>query len=363
MERLRDPLLVQPPASHEKRSSWHQELTAIRSGERLLVCHAALVLAYAVTASGIVYLKLSMNVAAVDSVAFSFWRFVGSTPLLLALAAANDGAKPHPTARSLAWLAVLGVLLVLNQLFSNLGVQLAGALIATVMQPFTPVVSAAMAVVVGQERLSVMTAAAFLLAVAGAVIVAAGRGESSRSQRSSTHVAAGFVCLLINTSSFAAYCVLMKKVVREHSAAFITGASQAIGMIVMGTIVLARETLVQDPPGLHLPPSAYGALAYWVVAISGGAYLLISWSNRHLPASTVALHNTAQPMVGAVLSVLCLGDHLMWTDLGGLGIVLGLVIVVWRPPAATPVKLPRGEPTLTLIKGGDSLSESHLTNR
>ena len=135
-------------------------------------------------------------------------------------------------------------------------------------------------------------------------------------------------------SSFGGYCVCMKTVVHSHSAALITGASQAIGMVVMGGIVLVREMLVPDPPGLQLPPTAYGALAYWVVAISGVAYLLIGWANRHLPASTVALHNTAQPAVGAALSVLCLGDRLVWTDLGGVGIILGLFIVVWRPAPA-----------------------------
>lgn len=322
---LREKLLERPPDASA------DEFPAISSSRSLFACHAALTLAYAITAIGIVYLKHSMLEATVDSVTFSFWRFAGSTPLLLALAAAShEGGSSLPTVRDLGWFAILGSLLVFNQLFSNLGVNLAGAFIATVMQPFTPVVSAAMAVALGQERLSAPTALAFVLAVAGAVLMAAGRGESA-SSRSSGHVAAGFMCLLINTSSFAAYCVLMKVVVHRHGPALLTGAAQAIGMLLMGAIVLARETLEPDPPGLRLPPTAYGVLAYWVVGVSGVAYLLIGWSNRHLPASTVALHNTVQPAVGAALSVLCLGDGLLWTDLGGLGIVLGLVIVVRRP--------------------------------
>jgi len=292
------------------------------------VCHAALAVAQAICALGIVYLKTAMNSAVVDSVTFSFWRFVFATPLLL-VAALRDGVPPLPSMRDTAWFAILGTLLVCNQLFANLGVQLAGALIATCMQPTSPVLSAALAVAMGQERLSLVAAGGILLAVSGAIVVAAGRGHDDSEARGST-VIVGSACLLFNASSFAAYCVLMKQVVYKHTAAVVTGASQALGTAVMAAVVLARQALWADAPGLWLPTAAYGALAYWVVAVSAFSYLLISWANRHLPASTVALYAAVQPAVGATLSVVVLGDWLRPSDLGAIAIVLGMWVVVSR---------------------------------
>ena len=90
--------------------------------------HGALALAHVIAGIGIVYLRVAMNVATVDSISFTFWRYIGATPLLLAVAAARGGFLGPPTARDAGWFAVLGGLLVLNQLFANYGIQLAGAL-------------------------------------------------------------------------------------------------------------------------------------------------------------------------------------------------------------------------------------------
>ena len=177
-----------------------------------------------------------------DAVAFIFWRFAGATLLLTVATAASavrsacrlgslhppplPGAVPHSMAQqegyvqlseptevsetevvverlhapggghlhapavSSAWrvpwpsraeartLAVLGAFIVCNQLFANLGVQLAGALLATCMQPFSPVMAAGLATAVGQERLTLPIVLGFASAVGGAVAVAAGRARS-----------------------------------------------------------------------------------------------------------------------------------------------------------------------------------------
>ena len=329
MQHLREKLLEQSEDGllQRSRSPLRAELSAIARGERPVICHAVLALSQTITALGIVYLKRAMNEAVVDSVTFSFWRFVGATPCLLAVAVVWRQAWVVPSRADLAWFALLGGFLVLNQLFANLGVQLAGAVAATSMQPATPVVSALLAVGMGQERLSTQVVAGIGLAVTGALVVAVGRGDGSGARG---NVPAGFACLSLNTTAFAAYCVCMKKVVHKHGAIAVTGASQALGLLFMSALVAARPAVMHDAPGLRLPPAAYGTLAYWVVMISVVGYLLISWANRHLPASTVALYAGLQPAVGAALSVLLLGDGLRPTDLGALGIVLGLAVIVKR---------------------------------
>lgn len=314
----------------------------------LVACHAALALAQIASGVGIVYLKLAMNQAHVDSVSFSFWRFVGATPLLLALAVATR-TGPTPQRSDVAWFALLGVLLVLNQLFANLGVELAGALLATCMQPTSPVLSAAMAVAIGQEQHSLSAVVGIALGVAGAVVVAAGRATAGSSGGDPANVVGGFACLVINTSSFAAYCVCMKAVVITHGAVVITGASHALGLLVMSAVVVGRQCLVHNPSGLGLPSAAYGVLAYWVLCVSVGSYCLVSWANRHLPASTVALYAVLQPAVGAALSVAILGEQLRYTDLGALLIVCGMLLVVLRSPAR-----PAASPVVSVLVEGSS---------
>jgi drug/metabolite transporter (DMT)-like permease len=56
---------------------------------------------------------------------------------------------------------------------------------------------------------------------------------------------------------------------------------------------------------------------------------------NHLPASQVASFQCLQPFVGAVLAVTVLGEHVNKYDLGGLGIVVGLLMVTSSSSART----------------------------
>ena len=81
MKALQEQLLP----GHVPKLAWSQvfldELSRIAAGERQYACHLAPALAQAICALGIVYLKMAMNEAAVDSITFAFWRFFGATPL------------------------------------------------------------------------------------------------------------------------------------------------------------------------------------------------------------------------------------------------------------------------------------------
>ena len=80
-------------------------------------------------------------------------------------ASATVGLRRPSLADACSFL-VLGLFLVCNQLFANLGVLLAGALIAACMQPFAPVLGAALATAVGQDRFSARIAVGLAVAVA-----------------------------------------------------------------------------------------------------------------------------------------------------------------------------------------------------
>jgi len=171
--------------------------------------------------------------------------------------------------------------------------------------------------------MSLRVAAGLVLTVAGAVVVASGRGGNE----GGSEIWLGILCLLLHTSAWGCYCVLVKALVARYSGLYVTAASVAGGLVFMVGVVLLRQVISPAAPSLKLPPAVYGPLAYWIVAISGVGYWIVSWASRRTNASTVALFNALQPAVGASLSIAMLGEQLRWTDLGTAGIIVGLVVV------------------------------------
>jgi len=305
------------------------------AGGTLWSSYLSLVLVQILSAFGLVYINTAMlEDSSYDGIAFITWRFVGAAPLLVvASAATQPGGFSHGfTISDASRFAVLGLCLVGNQLFANLGVQFAGALVATCLQPFAPVLSAALATALGQERLSWLVVAGLLSAVSGAIVVGLGRahgGGAADSLVSSTSLL-GMLFLLIHAASWAAYCVFVKAAVAKFDGLVVTSAALASGLAAMACVVGLRQLVAPSSLGLHLPPAAAGPLAYWIVAISGVSYVLVARASKRLPASTVALFNSVQPAAGAALSVLLLGDRLRLTDLGLVGILAGLLMVAHR---------------------------------
>jgi threonine/homoserine efflux transporter RhtA len=56
-------------------------------------------------------------------------------------------------------------------------------------------------------------------------------------------------------------------------------------------------------------------------------YYLLTWATSVLPASQVASFQALQPLMGTVLSFLFLGERPTAWDLGGIGVISGLVLV------------------------------------
>jgi drug/metabolite transporter (DMT)-like permease len=76
-----------------------------------------------------------------------------------------------------------------------------------------------------------------------------------------------------------------------------------------------------------VPTAMLGPLLYWICVASILGYYLLTWATSVLPASQVASFQALQPLMGTVLSFLFLGERPTAWDLGGIGVISGLVLV------------------------------------
>src|SRR3989442_1498673 len=76
-------------------------------------------------------------------------------------------------------------------------------------------------------------------------------------------------------------------------------------------------------------PSAVAGTLYLALVISAGAYLVWNWALARVEASRAAPFLTVQPVVGALLGAVVLGEAVTrFTALGGVLVVLGLWMTV-----------------------------------
>ena len=74
-----------------------------------------------------------------------------------------------------------------------------------------------------------------------------------------------------------------------------------------------------------------GPLIYWIAVASVCGYYLLTAATRYLPASQVASFQCLQPFMGTLLAFFVLGEQPTFWDLGAIGVVAGLVLVVREP--------------------------------
>src|SRR5436189_277481 len=101
--------------------------------------------------------------------------------------------------------------------------------------------------------------------------------------------------------------------------------------IVWGMLVTAPLAALEWAAGARpvVTPSAVAGTLYLALVISAGAYLVWNWALARVEASRAAPFLTVQPVVGALLGAVVLGEAVTrFTALGGVLVVLGLWMTV-----------------------------------
>jgi drug/metabolite transporter (DMT)-like permease len=242
-----------------------------------------------------------------------FWnaglRFAVAAIVFGALAVVRGGRRPNRRAVAdatayglLAFAAFFG--------FLYLGLVRAPAGLGQVILALGPLITLAMAVAIGLERLRLRPIAGGLVALAGIAIMFGVDATAAVPLPS-------VLSLVAAAASFAAGGILVKRsgpvdpVVRNTIAT-------AVGAIVL----LALSRLVGESWALPRDPATILALAYLILPGTVGVFLLFLFLLRHWTATAVSTQFVLAPVVGITLGAILLAEPISPPIVIGAGLVV-----------------------------------------
>lgn len=226
-----------------------------------------------------------------------------------------ERVAPRDMAR-IASHALFGI--VINQMLFLEGLSRSTATNAVVLGAAIPVLTVAVALVLGRERATPLKLLGLGVALAGALAVT-GVGRL----RGGSYLI-GNLLILTNGLSFSIYLVIGRGVLARYRASTVIAFTFAFGALVL--LPLGAADLARDAP--HLGTRTWLWMAYIVAFPSVGTYLLNAWALARVESSVVAIYIYLQPLVGAGLAALALGERpTIDTLAGGAAILAGIWLV------------------------------------
>lgn len=210
----------------------------------------------------------------------------------------------------------------LNMLAFFYGLNLTTPINAAVMMVMAPIITFVLAVVFLREKIRLKRVLGLAIGVMGAVImITYGKGNISNAPNPTL----GNLLIFVNASAYAAYLIIVKKLTQiYHPFTFIKW------MYTLGVIMVLPFGLKQvlEMPFEIIPLSGYLSIAYVVVFVTFGTYLLNIFAIKILKPTTVAVFIYFQPFLATVFAVILGTDSMDLIKLIAAGfILLGVYLV------------------------------------
>ena len=283
------------------------------------------------------------RVAGLSAIAVAACRLTAGGVLIVAFLAVTG--RRWPTGRA-AWIriTVIGLLAAFYQSCYFTAVSLTSVPLATLVT-----IGAAPVIVLAAERLTGRQAGRFALATTGLAVTGLGLlvGLPSGFRETAVLASAGMAALA--AAGFAAVTLTASRPVPGLDDLTVTGFGFTIGG-------LALMPLAQLAGGISFRPglAAIGLLVALGTGPTAVAYTLYFRGLRSASASTAALLTLLEPLTGAILAALLLGERLSATGIAGAAIIGAAVILTVQANRGRPAGIrAQGESRADRISGDD----------
>jgi drug/metabolite transporter (DMT)-like permease len=208
--------------------------------------------------------------------------------------------------------------------FMNLGMGLTTGVAGSLLSGSPPLITALLALHLLREPLRAAKIAGLALGVMGIVCVA---GAPIREQFSSSRMICGNAIILLAQVSWALYTVIGKRAAGRYPGEVVVAWTALIGSAFLLPFALAEVGL--GYPFLFTRECCI-SLVYLALINTALAYFLWNRALRFVGASTAASFQYIQPLSGAAVSVLFLGEAITPVLVAGAALIMAGVSLVLR---------------------------------
>lgn len=252
-----------------------------------------------------------MNVGAMVFYRFAF-AMLGLLPMLFT-------HRPGLNYREWTWLTVGSFLGIPVQfLLQFKGLSLTTVSHASLMVGTMPVILAVGAVIFAHERLHALGWAALAVSTAGAALIALGGARHAAAANGPS--LAGDLMVVVSMLIALFWILINQRLIARHSPVVVSAYGLLLGFLMLGICV---PPIWGMPPVHGISARAWAALAASGMLCTASTTLLWNWGMTRVPASQAGVLLNIEPLMGSVLGVLILHEHL-----GGLAYVGGAIIVL-----------------------------------
>ena len=284
-------------------------MTALRTNRTL--GFAACALASGFWGCGFFFGKIAM--AEMSFAHMVLYRFLIAVLALSPLMATHLPRLNGREWRFLALSALLGV--PMQFLLQFRGLSMTTVSHASLMVGSMPVILAVGAATFAHERMDRVGWAALGTSTVGAALIALGGGHDSQGRS----MLVGDLLVIASMGIALAWILMNKQLMERNSHVVVT-----VYGLLLGTVMLAVwvPLVYGPPPFAHVSMKAWLAIAASGLLCTATTTLLWNWGMTQVPASQAGVLLNLEPLMGSLLGVLVLGEHLGTSAWIGGGLIL-----------------------------------------
>lgn len=270
---------------------------------------------------GTSYVVARVTLESVPPAMLAFLR-LGLAALALVLLSRGHAARPLSRAdrRAIAWMGILGF--AGAYVASNWGIAHSTATNAALLITVEPIAMILLSPWYLGERLSRRAALGAALTIVGAAVLVV-NGIPGVTEHLVPHWSGDLVLVLAGVA-YASYSLLGRRVLERHAPIIVTTRSLTWGAAALLPVAALEWTSGARP--VWTAAALTGTL-YLAVVITALGYVVWNWALARVPAPRAAIFLNVQPIVGALLGAVLLGEPItLFTVLGGVLVVTGLAV-------------------------------------